>query len=537
MDAPLGRWPGVRLLEDAVDLIRQAGAGSLVYHWMGSVPFAAGLLLGWNSATSSRTSDAAWAAESLLLAVAWVWMNCWRAVYAGKLRNHLSGVPDQPWTAARIFDLTVVQSFFGATRLLVLPFSVLIVFPCADVVAFYRSLAVLAGREDGSPREIARRARRLAKFQPAQNWAALALLVFLQGVLLVNLALVIGVVPQLIRILTGYESAYSRSGIYFLQNPVFALSVLSACWILFDPFAQAVYCVRTFQAETSETGEDLRCALRRIRAAAQVTAAAVLLVILANPARADVAPADLERSVHQAMQAPEYDWRLPAAPVAANTPWLARIVERIFSAIQHAADAVLDVLGRFLRWLLERLFPSRTGGQPGAPPGAGLNWTVAALIALVAAAGALFAWQRSRSRRSKPHTAQPPPLETVRLDAPDLAADLLTEDRWMELAERCLAEQNYRFALRAFYLACLAWLGRREFLSIHAGKTNHEYEKELNRRVRELPEARALFAGNVARFERAWYGAHTVSAEDAERFRQNTELLKGELAGLQGAAR
>jgi hypothetical protein len=106
----------------------------------------------------------------------------------------------------------------------------------------------------------------------------------------------------------------------------------------------------------------------------------------------------------------------------------------------------------------------------------------------------------------------------------------------MELAESCLAEQNYRLALRAFYLACLSWLGRRQFLSIHAGKTNREYENELNRRVRELPVARALFSGNVARFERAWYGEHTVSAEDAAQFRQSTEELKAELVRLHGGA-
>jgi hypothetical protein len=418
---------------------------------------------------------------------------------------------------------------------LVLPFSLLILFPAANVIAFYRNVAVLAGREEGGPREIARRARRLAAFQPRQNWAALGLLLFFGLLLLVNVAVVLAVLPQLVRILSGYESAYSRSGIYFLRNPLFALSALTVCWLLFDPFAQAVYCLRCFQAESSETGEDLRCGLRRIRTAAQqLVPALVLIAWISLPARADIAQPDLERSVHQAMQAPEYDWRLPAAPAAASTPWLSAMFDRVFSAVRRSVDAALNALGRFLRWIFQRLFPSRTGGEPGAPPGAGLDWTVVALIVLVVAAGALFAWDRSRSQQSRIEIVQPHSLEAVRLDAPDLSPALFPENRWLELAEGCMAEQNYRLALRAFYLACLAWLGHRRFLTIHAAKTNHEYAAELNRRARELPSARAIFAGNVASFERAWYGDHPVSSEDAAHFHQNIERLKSELMHLQG---
>ena len=535
MGAPLGRWDSIRLLENSVDLLRQAGACTLVYHSIGAVPFSAALLFAWNSVTSPRTTDGLWAAEALLLTLALLWMNCWRSIYSAKLRSHLSGIADPPWTATRVFHMVVSQSFWGPTRLIVLPFSLLIVFPWAQTVAFYRTLAVLAGRQAAGPRELLHRARRLASFQPRQNWAVLALLVFFLAVLALNLVAVLGVVPQIIRVLTGYESLYSRSGLYFLTNPVFGLVLLSVCWILFDPVAQAVYCVRVFEAESSETGEDLRCGLRRIRAAASVTAALVLLSVVALPGHSQIAPSDLDGSVRQAMQAPEYDWRLPAAPAAAHTPWLSGALERVFAAIRHAAEAVGHALSQLMQWIFEKLFPTgAAGGKPGAPPGAGLDWTVAGLIALVVAAGALFAWQRSRLRRAAA-ALPPPPLEAVRLDSPELSADQLPEDEWQELAERCLAEQNYRFALRALYLGCLAWMGRRQFLSIHSGKTNHEYERELHRRLRDLPAARALFSGNVVCFERAWYGRHAVSAEDTARFRETMESLKSELSRFHGA--
>jgi hypothetical protein len=534
MAEPLARSDAIRLLEDAVGLLRKAPSGTLLTHWVGSVPLALALLLAWNSVTSNRTTDAAWVWESLVLALLLLWMNCCRTIYAGKLRRHLSGVAGTPWTARRAFGLVAIQSFFGATKLLVLPFCLLILFPWAKTVAFYRTVAVVADRDELTLRRVMTQARRLAGYKPAQNWTVQALLLLLQFVVTLNLAIVTAVLPQIVRILTGYESTFSRSGIYFALNPMFVWLVLAVSWLVFDPFVQAVHCLRSFEAESKETGEDLRCGLRRIRLSAQVVAAIVLLMVAVPRARADVAPADLERAVHQAMQSPEYDWRSPPAQAGANTPWIVQVVDRMVAGIRRAAGAVGKVIGRFLRWLQDWLFPRSSSRPTGGPPAAGLDWTVTALIALVVCAGALFAWQRQRMRRSRPRSVAPELAAAVRLDAPDLNPDALSEDRWLELAERCAAEQNFRFALRAFYLASLAWLGRRDVLSIHPGKTNHDYENELSRRTRAVPAARVLFAGNVAAFERAWYGLYEVSAEEAATFRRRSDELKSTLTRPEG---
>jgi uncharacterized protein DUF4129 len=533
MAEPLARAGSIRLLEDAVRLLRQAPPSTCVCPLIGSAPFALALLAAWNTLTNTRASDPEWARDAGILAVLLVWMNCWRSVYAGRLRQQLSGVPDRPWTLARAFRLAAVQSFFGATKLLALPVATLVMFPCAETVAFYRNLAVVAGSEDLSPREMMARARRLAAFQRGQGWIVLPLLLFLYLVLAANLVIVLGLGPQLVRILTGYESAYSRGGVYFVANPIFALLVLAVSWMAFDPFLQAVYCVRYFQAESMETGEDLRSGLRRIRAAAPVLAALALILFLAPRLRADVSPADLEQSIRQTMQAPEYDWRLPPSNVAANTPWIVKMTDRLAMALQKILRAVGDVLSRFLRWLSDKLSLSGPPPVGGQPPGAGLNWLVALLILLVAAAGGIAAW---RMRRSGSAIVQTVEAAAVRLDAPDLTPDRLPEESWIELAERCLAEQNFRFALRAFYLASLAWLGRQEFLAIHPGKTNREYETELRRRTRALPEAGRLFAANVLAFERAWYGLHEVSAEDTAQFRERIQTMKAVLAPPQGVA-
>ena len=528
MAESLTREGPIDVLESAVGVLRQAGLSTLVLHWAGSVPFALALLVFWKQAGNPRLSDAQCALDALGLAVALIWMNSWRAVFAGCVRRQLNGDLERSRTRGELFRLIVVESLACGTKLVVLPFSALIVFPLPLVIAFYRNLAALADRQEMDPRATFARARQLARVQPEGSWLTIPLLLFLGLVVCLNMVALVGAAPQLIRILTGYESTYSRSGFYFLSNPMFAMLVFCSTWILFDPFAQTVYCLRCYQAEARETGEDVRAGVRRLREAAVL--ALLALTALALPCRADVPPAALEKAAQTAARAAEYDWRLPPPPAPLrDTPWIVSVTDRILASIKSFTDAIGHLLERFFSWLSDKL-----GGGPeqqgGALPVRGMHWTIYALIALVALAGAVVAIRMARARRAKAaDNAAGEAVTAIRLDAEDLTADRLPEEEWLALAERALAEQNPRLALRAFYLASLAWMGRSEYISIHAGKTNREYELELKRRLRTFPEARALFGANVMAFERAWYGLHDVAVDDIGEFRSRMGQMKSML--------
>jgi hypothetical protein len=198
------------------------------------------------------------------------------------------------------------------------------------------------------------------------------------------------------------------------------------------------------------------------------------------------------------------------------------MADHMIAGLKAVTRAASSAVTRFFRWLFGDRFPEP---QAGAPPSSGLHGSVYALLAAVVVMAAWIAWRRRRSRRVQP-TALAPSLEPVRLDAEELTPDRLPEESWLALAERCLREENLRLALRALYLANLAWLGRREFITIHPGKTNREYELELRRKARALADARALFAGNVTAFERAWYGLHEVAADDIAAFRGRMDDMK-----------
>jgi hypothetical protein len=53
---------------------------------------------------------------------------------------------------------------------------------------------------------------------------------------------------------------------------------------------------------------------------------------------------------------------------------------------------------------------------------------------------------------------------------------------------------------------------------------------ELRRKARAFPGMLPLFGETIVDFERAWYGMHDVSAEDADRFRLRIQTMKAAAA-------
>jgi len=523
--------PAIPLLEGAVHLLRRAPRATLVCHLIGAAPFALGLLLFWNDVNNSHTSDATVARESVVLALLLVWMNCWRAVFAGRLYRQLSATPDPPWTWRRTWNLVAAQAFLGATKLVVWPVALLTIFGFAWTAAFYRSATALADREELDPMQLIARARHLAGLDRFQGWVILPVFLFLGVVFAIDLALALAMLPQLIRLLTGYESQFSRAGVYFIFTPLFLWSALAISWMAFDPFVQAVYCLRSFHGESITTGEDIRAGLRMLTAAVLI-----LLVLMPVHGFAAVPRQQLEDSVRQAMQASEYDWRLPVAAADGphGAPWLIRATDHIIDFLKAIFRAIGRGIQAIFDWL-RKLFGVTGDATPGTLPRSGLNWTLYLLIALVVSLAVWIAWRRRWFQPARPKTVAPA-LAAIRLDDAELTADRLPEDGWMELAARALQEGNFRFALRAYYLANLAWLGHSQFLTINLGKTNREYEIELRRRARGFTEARELFAANIAAFESAWYGQHPVTVEGATEFRARIDRVKAVLTPPQGAA-
>ena len=507
------------LLEEAVHTLRAMPVSTLACHPIGSVPFVLGLLLFRNDMAQPRTPHSTCALEALALTLLLLWMNCWRAVFAGRLDRQLGGRPELPWTRGHLWRLVTSQAFFGGTKPLAMALAFGLMLPLAWMSAFYRSAAALSDGEDLNLTQLAAKARKLAGLEQRQGWAIVLLLTVLYLILLLNVAILLAILPQLVRMLTGYESIFSRGMTYYIGNSLFWIAAMALAWILFDPFTQTVYGLRNFHLESRGTGADLRAALRTL-------AAAVLILLVLTPAlRAQATPANLDQSIRRALRSPEYDWR--TAPRAAksdgNVSWLVTVTDRLMDGVEQGMRSAGKAIDRLVEWLRQKM-PGAAGTDSATPPGLALHWTVYAIIAVLLVLVVLVVW-RLRRAKSKPAQLRPAAV-AVSLQDENLLADRLPEEEWIALAQSCARASDYRAALRALYLANLAWLGRRQWIAIHSGKTNREYELELRRRAREFPETGALFAVNVASFERAWYGMHSVSAEDTEAFRQRLGQMK-----------
>jgi len=543
MATPIRTGGPVEMLEEAVHLLRSAPAAAIAAYLAGSVPFLVGSLFFWTEMSRSRDAEADSFFEALGMALLFLWMNGWKAVFAGRLRRQLEGAGTPPWTWRRAWTVGVVQSAVQPLKLVVMPLAAMAILPAAWTCAFFRNVTALA---DGGqrPGDVLRQARRQASLWQRDNWIALAILFAFSLVVFLNVALTLLLLPQLVRMLTGYESEFSRSGVLLAINWTFFAVSAGITWLCVDPFVQALYVLRCFLGQAIGTGVDLRAELKRVARAAAVVV--LLLVVcsaqplpggrgsvtpLSSPRRdrqGAVSPAALDHSIDGVLAQSEYRWRLPrAGPV--GHPFgsaIFRFTEQAVDYLRRGWRWVGRWVDRLFRWLRDVLSSTPPADQKPGPAPSSLLRIGLGLLAVLAAGAAIALFLRSRRRRRAraPATAAAAPV--IDLNDESLVASQLPEETWLALAEEWIGKQDLRMALRALYLGTLATLGRTGLLTIHACKSNREYESELRRKSRAAPEIPPLFRENLGSFERSWYGRHEVLSEDIGQFRANLDRIK-----------
>jgi hypothetical protein len=250
----------------------------------------------------------------------------------------------------------------------------------------------------------------------------------------------------------------------------------------------------------------------------------------ANPTA--VSPAELDRAIGETIQHRKYTWRMPRERVAdaetAEKGILAGFFESVSRMIRDAIKGTLEWIGK----ILQKIFGGRNwnftpGGGSVSGWAAMLEMLLYVLVAAVLCAIGIMLYRLWRNRQFKPEPVQTEALQPV----PDLldesvSADQLPEDGWIRLARELLARGEFRLALRAYYLSSLAHLAERNLISLARFKSNHEYERELDRRAHSFPSLRQLFSENVNAFDRVWYGTHEVNDEVVTQFASNVERIK-----------
>lgn len=531
----LGR-PALDLVEEAVHLLRDAPLGVHIAYHLGTVPFVVALLWFWSDMTRGAYADRRCAGAALGLALLYLWMKAWQAVFSARLAARVRLQDEAPWSAGRWLRILATQAAIHPWGLLLFPASFLpLMVPTPWVFAVLQGVTATADASDGSALECLRRAWRSNARWSGQNHAIVGLLIVVAAGVLLNAAVVLAILPHLAKTLFGLDSQFTLSH-ESLLNTTFLMAACAVSYLVLDPLVKAVYALRTFESESVHNGDDLRARLKACRAARNAAVLAVLVLapwLVAPPARAadpapanaplSVRPPELDRALKSVLEHADYTWRAPReqSPDEPAHPGENRLMAWLRARARSVGDFLDRNIGNFFgslgNWIRRLLNPAT---PPSLPTGKDqVDWAsgLRLLLVLLIVAGVVWlGWLSWRlwSRRRVRVVREAPVLRT----APDLtrenvSADQLPEDEWLALARDLAARGDLRLALRAVYLASLAHLARRELVRLAAFKTNREYHLELLRRARAIPSLPPEFAATAAVFDRVWYGNHPASGE------------------------
>jgi hypothetical protein len=528
----------LRIIEEAVHLLRTAPLFLLSVYYLGSVPFILGLLYFWADMSRSAHAHEYSAAAALGLAILFVWMKVWQRLFVLRIHALISGYPPYPQSWRHIASTTASQTLIHATRFIVIPVAALLVIPFGYCYAFYQNVALYADEDGQDVRPTCQWAWKLAQLWPRQNHLLIAILWLFGLVIFLNVSLATFIIPQLMKSLLGIESIFTLSGIRMIFNSTFLIAMLGVTSLCLDPIIKAVYVLRCFYGSALTSGEDLKAELNRIQHTGAKIIAGLLMVILSMTpvlaraeTRASVSRGELEQSIEEIMERPEFSWRMPRETVNLKEP---KAVGPLEAAIKWVLDIIKEALKSIGSWIksildwLEGLLPKSKA--PSAIEDRNWHTSVRMVLLLVlflflAMMTVIFIriWQRRRIR----------PVETVSRSvtpAPDLtdekvSADELSSNRWLAIAGELTEKGELRLAMRALYLATLAHLADNEMITIESYKSNRDYERELKRRAHEHMELITIFSTNLNVFERAWYGMERIARSEFDRYSRNQQRI------------
>lgn len=525
---------GLELVEDAFHLLRRAPASTLAVYAAGALPCLLGLLAFTVDMSRNPFADERLGGEAVALSVLFLWMKVCQAQFARRLRSHASGDAPPRWSPRRSVHDLYVAAAIQPSGLFVIPAAAALVLPLPWAFAFYQNATVGGDAAGPGLKAAVRLAAMRAPLRARQNSAALLVLALLGLFVFANVALALIVVPYLARSFFGIESTFTLAGSAAIQNSTFLAAAVAIAWACLDPLVKAAYVLRCLEADVVETGEDLRAQWRRAYQPEKALAVVLLLAFLprpfvgapAGPPGTAVRAPDLDRAITRVLERKDYTWRTPRTRVERDVQ-LPGFLESIGNFFDGVYRKVVRWWNALREWLRKLLGPGREEkeGAGGTAWIASTNVLLLVLLAAVASAAALLILRSRRRREVVRATALTLPAGPEPAD--DGAAALsLPEADWRSQAAALAARGDFRTATRFLYLGSLAFLSARRAITLARHKSNRDYARELQRRLRGEPELSSVFEDNVLQFERVWYGRHPAGPE-------TLALLHGNLDRLQ----
>jgi hypothetical protein len=529
------------LIERAMHLLRMAPFQTILLFYLGAVPFILAILFFLADMSSSPFADDRCAGAALGTGLLYIWMRTWQALFCRKLAGLLEQNGDAPITPRRFAQMFRFQLIYSSWGLVALPLAALVVIPFGWFYAYFNNLCVVAVFSS-SMKDSANKARALSMPWPRQNHLLIAVLLGFGYFALANVVTVLAQLPGLLKSLAGIETVFTQSW-YWMGNTTFIGISIGLAYLVVEPLVKAVYVLRFHACESIATGDDLLAELktlpprRRVVGMARAGLVAVLLLgtsvsRAAEPATSPgIEPAELDASVERVMKNREFTWRMPRdfAGEEGGKGFFGKFIDSAFQWLETMVKSMGEAMERFFEWLGDRFTASsrRQHKSEGLDPAFFKGLSITLLVVLVAIL-AIFLVKALLVRRRPPSRLEEAEIATIKVDLEDetIIATMLEEDEWIAMARELAASGELRKAMRAWFLAGLAFLSRKELLAILQSKSNLDYRRELVRRARRCPAVVPVFGENITLFERAWYGLHPASAEDIGQLEQNMERMR-----------
>jgi hypothetical protein len=528
----------VLIIEEAVHLLRSAPASLLAGYYLGSIPFVLGLMYFWADMSRSANAGKHCAVAALSLAFLYAWMKFWHAVFAHQVRAQMTGGSPYKWPWQRIISVAATQCLIQSTRFIVLPVAGVILIPYGFCYAFYQNAAAHVEGEHQTISSTCKWAWRQSLLWPKQNHLLICIFSIFGVVIFLNISFAAFIIPQMAKTLLGIDSIFTLSGMRMILNTTFWITMLGTTYLCLDPLIKTAYSLRCFYGSALKSGDDLKKELNRALAGGKKMAMGMMVVVLcavpltclaAQPS--SVSPKELDRSIEETLGRREFAWRMPretgqAGEEEARGP-LAAAIKWLLDWLAKGIRIVEQWITQLFEWL-ENLMPE--GNKKTGPSNKSWITSVRALLVfllllLLAVLTFVFfrIWRRHHTGTIAAVAAGVPPPPD--LNDESTKADDLPANRWLVLAEELTAKGELRLAMRALYLATLAYLAEHQMITIEIYKSNREYEQELMRRAHERKELLTIFAKSLNMFERVWYGMYHIPRSEFNDYAENQKRI------------
>ncbi|MBN2419753.1 MAG: hypothetical protein JXL81_10240, partial [Deltaproteobacteria bacterium] len=435
----------IEIVEEAVTVLKHYSISILPIYYVGALPFILAFSYFWTDMSHSSFAKDHIVAESLLIALLFIWMKCWHAVYCRKVLAIIRHEASPRWSVKQVLCLISSQGFFAGTSAIILPVAMVIAIPFGWVYAFYQHIAV-ADNSQRSVKDIFNSAWQSANIWPGQNHLILCILSVVSFFILLNVGVAVYYLPILLKTLFGIDTIFTLSGLSVF-NTTFLIIVTGLTYLIVDPLTKTVYTLRSFYISSVKSGDDILTDLLNLKAVSKGLACILFFILVtacSSAAASDkrdievkdtstvrLAPSEeIDKSIEEVTRNWEFAWRMENKKIDDETDIgaIERFIFWIRDNIEKARKYIFEKIGK----LLKKIFGTRKIGTSGGLWRSNVYLILYSILAVLLCILAVAIWRQYQKKRRPVVKIAGQGIPSI----PDLTDDYvnpveLPADRWL----------------------------------------------------------------------------------------------------------